>query len=266
MSFKQVLLEYAKIRHLKRYIFTVPVLTPHLSSYWLVFITSVRFSLASYLVESMRNNTFCKDKAIQKVLPHSCLGFRDAVRLAIDEINEGKVISTWMDSWEVQSADSDVAKYNQVPQQGVLQNKQTVPLEVNPEEALENIWSIGGRKGWYALEWAWELRGLVDKLCGGVGMNRGRRQDHEIQAGDSIDFWRVVKADKQACHLVLYAEMKVPGEAWLEFKIKNKMLTQTATFRPHGVIGRIYWYAMQPFHFFIFTKMARKIAGAMRNA
>lgn len=260
LSFKEVLLQYAAIAHLKRFIITVPVLTPRLSSYWLVFITSVRFSLASYLVESMRNNTICRDRSIQKVLPHSCLSFQDAVKVALDEVEAGKVVSTWMDSWEVASPDSDVGSFNQVPTKDIFQDRQTVVLKQPREQVLKNIWSIGGRKGWYALEWAWEIRGLIDKLFGGVGLNRGRRADHEIQAGDSIDFWRVVKADKEAGHLILYAEMKVPGEAWLEFKIEGATLVQTATFQPHGILGRLYWYSMLPFHYFIFGKMAKKIA------
>ena len=262
LSFKDVLLQYASIRHLKRYIVTVPVLTPRLSSYWLVFITSVRFSLASYLVDSMRNNTICRDRSIQKVLPHNCLTFHDAVTVALNEVESGKVLSTWMDSWEVTSKDSDVGALNQVPKTGVFQDIQIVPLKGSPEQVLQNIWSIGGKRGWYALEWAWEIRGFIDKLFGGVGLNRGRRADHEIQAGDSIDFWRVVKADRKVGHLILYAEMKVPGEAWLEFKIEGDTLVQTATFKSQGLFGKFYWYSMLPFHYFIFGKMARKIAEA----
>ena len=110
------------------------------------------------------------------------------------------------------------------------------------------------------MEWAWNLRGVLDKLVGGVGMNRGRRAPHEILVGDSIDFWRVLKADRSAQHLILYAEMKLPGEAWLEFKIENNQLIQTATFRPKGLFGRLYWYLLVPMHYLIFRKMATAIA------
>lgn len=111
------------------------------------------------------------------------------------------------------------------------------------------------------MNWAWQLRGLLDKFVGGIGLNRGRRHPTEIEVGDSIDFWRVLCADKEKIHLILYAEMKLPGEAWLEFKVneQEKMLMQTATFRPKGFLGRLYWYCMLPFHCFIFKLMGRAI-------
>ena len=125
---------------------------------------------------------------------------------------------------------------------------------------LERIWSIGGKNGWYGLNWAWRLRGLLDQLFGGTGMSRGRRNPTELEIGDPIDFWRVVKADKKPCHLILYPEMKLPGEAWLEFKIQEGVLIQTATFRSKGVWGRLYWYLMIPFHLFIFRNMSKRLA------
>lgn len=131
--------------------------------------------------------------------------------------------------------------------------------------AIERVWRIGGSTGYYGLDWAWHLRGLFDQMIGGVGLNRGRRHPFEIQVGDSIDFWRVILADKESGHLILYAGMKVPGEAWLQFKLEEKnnecFLVQTATFRPKGVLGRLYWYALIPFHFFIFQKLAKALAG-----
>ena len=127
--------------------------------------------------------------------------------------------------------------------------------------ALEKIWSIGGKRGWYYGNWLWELRGFLDQLVGGVGMRRGRKSDSEIDAGDALDFWRVLLANKKEKRLLLYAEMKLPGEAWLEFRIDdNNILTQTATFRPLGLLGRLYWYAVLPFHGFIFAGMLNRIA------
>lgn len=134
------------------------------------------------------------------------------------------------------------------------------------EAALERIWSIGGDRGYYAMDWVWRLRGFIDSMVGGVGLNRGRRHLTEIQVGDSIDFWRVLRADKEQGDLILFAGMKVPGEAWLEFKLEPAPqkdqweLMQRATFRPKGIFGRLYWYALLPFHFFIFRRMARALA------
>lgn len=260
MSFKELLYRYAKYRKLKRWIIDVPLLTPRLSSYWLVFITSVRLSLCRYLIDSMKHNSTCKNKKIQSVLPHACLSFEEALKRAFLKISQNEVLSTWMDSWLVSGDNPNITHYIQVPNEGCLKDIQKAPLGLPEEEVLLRIWSIGGKSGWYGLNWAWKVRGFIDKLLGGTGLNRGRRHPSEIEVGDSIDFWRVVKADKEEAHLILYAEMKLPGEAWLEFRIQDSELHQIATFRPRGIWGRCYWYAMFPIHLFIFKKMAKKIA------
>ena len=133
---------------------------------------------------------------------------------------------------------------------------------VDEDRVLEKIWSIGGKTGWYYANWLWSLRGFIDKLFGGVGLRRGRKSPTEISAGDSLDFWRVLLADKKGKRLLLYAEMKLPGEAWLEFVLKNGILYQIATFRPLGLWGRIYWYALWPIHFFVFRGMINGISKA----
>jgi hypothetical protein len=265
LTFKQVLLRYAKFRKLKRVIINVPFLTPHLSSYWLVFITSVRYSLCHYLVESMKTNTIVQLKEIQTIIPHVCLTYTEALELAFQKISQNEVISTWMDAWEVSGNQLNMQHYLQVPIEGCLKDERKVLVKDSKEAAIERIWRIGGNNGYYALDWAWYLRGLLDKMIGGVGLNRGRRHPSEIEPGDSIDFWRVIVADKQRGRLVLFALMKVPGEAWLQFHFEEKdhklFLIQTATFRPKGVLGRLYWYVLIPFHLFIFQKMANVIAG-----
>lgn len=265
LTFKEALLRFAKMRGLKRAIIGVPVLTPRLSSYWLVLITSVPFSLASYLVQSMEAKSACHENSIQEIVPHSCLTYEEAIKRAFEKTAQNEVTSTWMDSWDVVEDDPDIQKYIQVPKEGILSDKQVVKLTVAFDTAIEKIWTIGGNNGWYCYEWAWNIRGYLDKFVGGVGRNRGRRHPIELLVGDSIDFWRVLKADKLSGHLILYAEMKLPGEAWLEFKIEpcspdGYRLLQTATFRPKGLLGRLYWYLLLPFHFFIFGKMARSIA------
>ena len=129
----------------------------------------------------------------------------------------------------------------------------------NREKCLNRIWSIGGNKGWYYANWLWKLRGYLDKLVGGVGLRRGRTNTNSINAGDALDFWRVLYANKKEGRLLLYAEMKLPGEAWLEFMIKEDTMVQTATFRPLGILGRLYWYSVLPFHGFIFSGMIKKL-------
>lgn len=268
-TFKEMMLRYAKFRNLKRWIINVPVLTPRLSSYWLVLITSVRYSLCSYLVESMRTSTVVQKDEIQKIIPHLCLMYTQALELAFQKISQNEVISSWMDAWEIKGTNPNIEHYIQVPEEGCLKDEKRVLVKDSKAAAIGRIWRIGGSTGYYALNWAWHLRGLFDQMIGGVGLNRGRRHPFEIQAGDSIDFWRVILADKENGHLILYAGMKVPGEAWLEFKLEQKndesFLVQTATFRPKGVLGRLYWYALVPFHFFIFQRMAKALAGEPVN-
>lgn len=264
-TFKELMLRYAKFRNLKRLIINVPVLTPHLSSYWLVFITSVRYSLCSYLVESMKTNTVVQIDEIKKILPHSCLTYTQALELAFQKISQNEVISSWMDSWEIQGTNPNIEDYLQVPDEGCLKDKRRILIKDSKTATIERIWRIGGDTGYYALDWAWRLRGLLDQMIGGVGLNRGRRHPSEIQTGDSIDFWRVIRADKKQGNLILFAGMKIPGEAWLQFKIEKEnddwFLLQTATFRPKGILGRLYWYVLVPFHLFIFRKMAKALAG-----
>lgn len=265
LTFKDLLLEYSAFRNLRRYILEVPVLTPRLSSFWLVFITSVRFSICFYLVESIKTSSVVQLNEIQKIIPHTCLNFRKALELAFQNIAQNEVVSTWMDSWEIEGINPNIQHYIEVPKEGCLTDERRFLVQDSKEAALERIWQIGGNRGYYAMDWTWKLRGLIDQMVGGVGLNRGRRHHAEILAGDSIDFWRVILADKEKMDLILFATMKVPGEAWLEFKLeqeKNKwVLVQKATFRPKGILGRLYWYILSPFHFFIFRKMAKALAG-----
>jgi hypothetical protein len=150
-----------------------------------------------------------------------------------------------------------------IPTDGCFIDRREKRIIADDKMVLDNIWSIGGERGWYYANWLWALRGFIDKLFGGVGLRRGRTNKSEISAGDTLDFWRVIVADKQSQRLLLYAEMKLPGEAWLEFKINikdgNNYLNQTATFRPRGLLGRLYWYSVLPFHHFVFEGMAENI-------
>ncbi len=265
LTFKELLVRYSEFRKLKTWIINIPFLTPHLSSYWLVFITTVRFSLCYYLIESMKSSTFVQLDEIQRIIPHKCLTYTKALQLAFQNISQNEVISTWMDSWEIHGNDPNIEDYLQVPIEGCLKDERKVLIKDSKVATADRIWRIGGNTGYYAMNWAWYLRGLFDQMIGGIGLNRGRRHPTEIQVGDSIDFWRVLLADKKNCHLILFSSMKVPGEAWLEFRleqIENKdVLVQTATFQPRGILGRLYWYLLYPFHFVLFRMMSKAIAG-----
>lgn len=259
LSYKELLLELARVRGLKRYIFTVPVLTPKLSSYWLYFVTAASFSLAQALVQSLKNNAICKEKHIQEIFPKELLTFEESIRRAFQRLEEDAVPSSWKDAFGESQLSPDLSKYITVPEHGVLKNIQHVHFDGPPDEVQDVVWGIGGDNGWLYMNWSWHVRGFIDKLFGGVGLRRGRRSPHHLKQGDALDFWRVLIADSESRRLLLYAEMKLPGEAWLEFKIEGQTISQTATFRPLGLFGRLYWYVLYPFHFFIFRGMVRAV-------
>ncbi|TDX10502.1 SDR family oxidoreductase [Flavobacterium sp. S87F.05.LMB.W.Kidney.N] len=258
LTYKEMLLEFAKAKKLKRYIFTVPVMTPKLSSYWLYFVTSTSFKLASALVSSMKVEVICRDNNINSILGVKPITYRQALERALKKISEDDIISSWKDSQVSGRFKGTVSQYLKVPKKDcyIDRRKRTI---INREYTIARIWSIGGETGWYYADWLWELRGFIDKIFGGVGTRRGRTNKNEIHAGDALDFWRVVYANKSEGKLILYAEMKLPGEAWLEFKIINNTLYQAATFKPEGLMGKIYWYSVLPFHGFIFDGMLKKL-------
>jgi len=261
ISFRDVMLRYAKFRDLKRYIFDVPVLTPRLSSYWLVFVTSVRFSLCSYLVESMKYNSICQNAKIHTVLPHKCLTFEEALERAFSKIAKHQVASSWRDAWQIDQKSPTLSYFSEVPERGCLKDIQKAAIKDSKEATIDRIWRIGGENGWYGIDWAWKLRGIIDKFFHGPGLRSGRRHPSELEVEDTVDFWRVVKADKEKGHLILYAEMNLPGEAWLEFQLNEETLYQIVVFRPRGLLGRLYWYVLLPIHFFIFRNMIKKLSG-----
>jgi uncharacterized protein YbjT (DUF2867 family) len=260
ITYKQMMQLYAKTRGISLAIWTIPIMTPKLSSYWLYFVTSTSYKLAMNLVDSMKVEVVCNDNRLQKILTIKPISYVDAIKLAFEKIEQNLVISSWKDSLSSSEFKNNFSNYIQVPNFGCLKVSKKIQI-TNPEHILENIWSIGGEKGWYYGNWMWKLRGIIDKLLGGVGLGRGRTSPTHLENGDCLDFWRVLLANKQEKRLLLFAEMRLPGEAWLEFRIdENNILHQIATFRPIGILGRIYWYSMIPFHFFIFDGMIKNIA------
>jgi len=259
LTYKDMLLKFAKVRNLKRRIITVPVMTPRLSSYWLYFITSISYHLAVNLVNSMKVKVVCRDNRLQELLGIKPLSYEEAIRLAFDKIEQQEVRSSWTDALTSDILKEGISKLIEVPIYGCYQDKR-YHLITNKKEVLNKIWAIGGQNGWYYANWLWNIRGFIDKLFGGVGLRRGRKNNYTISAGDSLDFWRVLYANKKEKRLLLYAEMKLPGEAWLEFKIVDDRLYQIATYRPLGILGRMYWYILLPIHKIIFKGMIKSIA------
>lgn len=265
LTYKEMLLRYAKVRNLARYIWTVPFMTPRLSSYWLYFVTTVSYPLAVNLVQSMKVEVICRPNQLEKALGIQLLPYRESVAKALKLYNGDEVLSSWKDALSSSYQGVSIDQYTEVPEYGCLTDKKDLDITGKQKQILDNIWSIGGQRGWYYGTWLWQIRGIIDKLFGGIGLRRGRTHDNRLEPGDALDFWRVLVADKDSGRLLLFAEMKLPGEAWLEFKVKKEggkhRLYQTATYRPKGLWGRLYWYMVLPFHVFVFNGMIRKIAG-----
>ena len=259
LSYREMLLDFAKIRNLKRRIWTIPLMTPKLSSYWLYFVTSTSYKLAKSLVESMKVEVVCRNNEINQILGVQPISYKEALTKAFDRIDNNDIASSWKDSYSSSEISMNISEFISVPVFGCFRDARTEEVE-NHNSSIEKIWSIGGESGWYYGNWLWRTRGVLDKLSGGVGLRRGRTNQKTISVGDSLDFWRVLYANKKEGRLLLFAEMKLPGEAWLEFKIIDGKLFQTATFRPLGLAGRLYWYAVYPFHGILFKGMIKKIS------
>lgn len=263
LTYKEMLLQYAEVRGLKRYIGVIPFFSPRMSSFWLYFVTSTSYYLAVNLVDSMKVEVVCKDNRLQKILDITPLTYREACKRALERINLDTVASSWTDAVSM-SANVQLFQYMDVPNFGVLRDRRSMKIEGDPDKVLNRIFSIGGETGWYYADWIWNIRGVIDKMVGGVGLRRGRRNASDLNPGDALDFWRVLIADRDNKRLLLFAEMKVPGEAWLEFKVVLKddghYVTQTATFMPKGLSGRTYWWALLPIHLVMFQGMIKAIA------
>jgi hypothetical protein len=259
LTYREMLLQFARVRKLKRWIVTVPIMTPKLSSYWLYFVTSTSYKLACTLVNSMGVEVIGKKSNINTILKVKPMTYKKSVKLAFNKIEQNSIISSWKDSY-VSSGKlkSYVHEFINVPAYGCFKDFKKRKV-INQENALNKIWAIGGETGWYYGTFLWKIRGYIDQFFGGAGLRRGRRHPTDLNAGDALDFWRVIYADKEKGKLLLYAEMILPGEAWLEFKIEDGILYQTATFRPHGLAGRLYWYAVVPLHWFVFNGMINNI-------
>lgn len=260
LTYKEMLLIFANVRGLKRYICTLPIMTPRLSSYWLYFVTSTSYKLAVSLVDSMKIEIVGRPNNLPQLLGVQPITYREAVEKAFTKIEDDTITSSWKDAMISSHFKGKLSNYVSIPKYGCLKDVKQRSI-TNEEEVLNRIWALGGNTGWYYGNSLWRIRGFIDKLFGGTGIRRGRTHISKIQAGDALDFWRVLFADREQKRLLLYAEMKLPGEAWLEFKIDNGVLHQRAVFRPKGLLGRLYWYSVLPFHYFIFNGLIDNLAG-----
>lgn len=257
MSFRQMMLETAKVMGLKRWMIPVPFLSPRLSSYWLILFTPVPFKVAAALVEGLKSETVAQNDHAARYFPEiTPVPYPQAVAQAMKELEQHLVISRWCDSSP--GIACDIMEHDD-PGGSILRDVRVIPLDgATPASVYRAACGIGGEHGWYTYNFLWRLRGFIDKLIGGYGLSRGRRIADELRIGDALDFWKVADLQKNK-RILLLAQMKVPGKAWLEFDIQPDQLVQTAHFLPSGIWGRIYWHVVAPIHNLVFVDLASKI-------
>ncbi|MFI1292294.1 SDR family oxidoreductase [Streptomyces sp. NPDC020792] len=270
LTYRDMMLRYAAVAGLpRRVIVPVPVLTPRLSSHWIGLVTPVPAAIARPLAESLRHEVVCREHDILRYVPDPPghpIGFDEAVRLALRRVRDAQVTTRWS-SASVPGAPSDPLPTDPDWAGGSLYtDRRERTVDAPPEALWRVIEGIGGDHGWYSFPLAWALRGGLDRLAGGVGLRRGRRDAQRLRAGDSLDFWRVEEIEPGRL-LRLRAEMRLPGLAWLEMRVGTDargrtLYRQRAVFHPHGLLGHAYWWGVSPFHALVFGGMARNIAGA----
>lgn len=263
LTYGDMLRGYARARGLKRWLVPVPVLTPRLSSYWVHLVTPVPAVIAQPLIQGLRNDVVVRDDSARRLFPRiKPMNYDTAVRLALANLERGHVETAWSDA--VASSQGDVTPVQLTTQEGMILERRQCVVAAPAEAVFRSFSQLGGATGWLYFDWAWQLRGALDRLLGGVGLRRGRRDPHEVRVGDAVDFWRV-EAVEPGRLLRLRAEMKVPGRAWLEFLAEPRspgqtVLSQTAFFAPRGLAGFLYWHLLYPIHSLIFSGMIRALA------
>jgi uncharacterized protein YbjT (DUF2867 family) len=263
LRYADMLLGYARERDLKRVLIPTPVYAPRLSAYWVHMATPVHWRTVLPLIEGLHMQAIVQDDLARRLFPQiQPLDYQTAVHLALGRVQNDDVETSWSDAL-VTSA-GDVKPYQFRVEEGMMIDDRRMPVNLPPEVVFRSYTGLGGERGWLYLNWTWVIRGWIDKLVGGVGLRRGRRNPDEIRVGESLDFWRVEAVEPDRL-MRLRAEMKVPGKAWLQFQSipqtgGRTLLTQTAYFAPHGLGGFLYWYTLYPIHGFIFRGMIRKVA------
>jgi len=266
LTYADMLREYAKERNLKRLLIRTPFYTPRLSAYWVHMVTPIHWRVVLPLIEGLRARLIVRDEAAKKLFPQiKSIDFQTAVHLALGRIQRDNVETSWSDA--LVTVAGDIKPYTFTVEEGMFIETRQVLLDLAPETVYRSYMGIGGERGWLYMDWAWGVRGWLDKAVGGVGLRRGRRHPDEVHTGEALDFWRVEEVEPNQL-LRLRAEMKLPGKAWLEFKSepqKDKTLfTVTAYFAPRGLFGFLYWYSMWIPHRFIFDGLTRRLASRAR--
>ncbi len=256
LKYKEMMLQTAEALGLKRIIIPLPFLSINISSYWLNLFTPVPFTVAKALIEGLKSEVVIQNDNAKKYFPNiKPLSFISSVKKAVEEIETNQVISRWSDNsgkiW-------DKNHTKEIADAIFFDRKEKDISNLSKENIYKTFTSIGGKNGWFDYDFLWATRGFIDKMIGGVGLKRGRRDPDKLRIGESLDFWKVVDV-KENERLLLYAQMKVPGNAWLEFKIEDNKLIQSAYFYPKGVLGRLYWYTLIPIHYFVFNNMINSI-------
>ena len=268
VSYREMMQRYAAVAGLpRRVIIPVPVLTPWLSSHWVNVVTPVPKAIAQPLIGSLRNNALTHEHDIEALVPFALCPFDDAVRLALESVRNAEVATRWS------GAEWPGAPSNPMPTDpewsggSVYRDDREVPIDGTVDDVWRAVEGIGGDRGWYSFPLAWAVRGILDRLAGGVGLRRGRRDPDHLRIGEPVDFWRVEALERPKL-LRLRAEMKLPGEAWLEFSIRDDsgrpVLHQRALFIPHGLAGHLYWWSVAPFHGIVFGSMIANLAASAR--
>jgi uncharacterized protein YbjT (DUF2867 family) len=263
LTYREMMTSYAKIRGLKRFLIPTPLLTPRLSSYWVHLVTPVPASIARPLIDGLRNETVVRDCLARELFPAiKPIDYETAVRLALVKLETGDVETAW--SGALATTMGDVPPVTLTNEEGMILERRHRIVHANSRSVYTIFSGIGGHRGWFYFDWAWNIRAMMDRAIGGVGFRRGRRHPDDITVGEALDFWRVEAAEPDRL-LRLRAEMKVPGRAWLQFEAHPEAdgttrLAQTAYFAPKGLSGHLYWYILYPFHSMIFSGLIREIA------
>jgi uncharacterized protein YbjT (DUF2867 family) len=267
LTYAEMLLGYARERGLKRTLIRTPVYAPRLSAYWIHMVTPIHYRVVLPLIEGLKSDLVVRDDTARQIFPQiKPIGFQTAVHLALGRIQRDNVETSWADA--LVSAVGDIKPYQLQVEEGMYIERRSTILDMEPAEVFRAYMGIGGTRGWLYMDWAWGIRGWMDKVVGGVGLRRGRRNPDTVRPGEALDFWRVEEVQKDRL-LRLRAEMKLPGKAWLEFKSDpyeegKTIFTVNAYFASHGLFGLLYWYSMWPFHKFIFDGLTRQIASRAR--
>ena len=262
VTYGEMMTGYAAARGLRRWLLPVPVLTPRLSSLWVHLVTPIPAAIARPLVLGLKNEVVVRDTLARQLFPGIVpLGFREAVRLALRKLDAGEVETSWSDALSSSQGDRPIVRLEN--REGMILERRELRVAATPERVFAAVSRLGGRTGWLYMDWTWRVRGALDRLVGGVGMRRGRRDPVDLRPGDALDFWRVEAVEPPAL-LRLRAEMKVPGRAWLQFEVREadgqSLVAQTAFFAPKGLAGLLYWYALYPVHALIFSGLVRRLA------